>query len=108
MNGTARERLEKVFIDVGTRLDKIVGPFLVKTGALRVAVNCPWHKEKTPSLMLEFHDGEDGPPSKCLSCGVTGDVIFTASDGEGKDNYAMVRRYADSEEEADGIIAIGR
>ena len=108
MEGSAEERLRSVFADMGTRLDKIVGPFRARGGDKSVAVLCPWHTEKTPSLILQFHSGEDGPPSHCLSCGVNGDVIFTASDGDNTDSYAMVRRWANNADEVDGIVALGR
>lgn len=108
MKDNAEKMLQSVFADVGTRLDKIVGPFRARKGDKSVAVLCPWHAEKTPSLILQFHDGEDDPPSHCLSCGIDADVIYTACDGEGTDVYAIVRRFANDKEEADSIVALGR
>jgi hypothetical protein len=108
MEGSAEERLQSVLADIGTRLDKIVGPFRARKGNKKVAVLCPWHTENTPSLILKFNSGEAGPTAHCLSCGVKGDVLFTADDGDGTDSYAMVRRWAKYADEVDSIVALGR
>lgn len=106
--GSAEQRLQSVFLDIGTRLDKICGPFRPKGGDSSVAVLCPWHEEKTPSFVLQFHPKQDGPPSQCLSCGVKADVLFTADDGDGTDSYAFVRRWATDGDEIDSIVTLGR
>ena len=103
MESNAEERLRSVLVDIGTRLDKIAGPF--KVGATKAVVRCPWHTEKTGSFVLQFHDGETEPPSQCLSCGIHADVLFTADDGA--DAYAIVRRRAENDDEIASIVSLG-
>lgn len=109
MIGGAEERLRSVLADVGTRLDKIVGPFQAMAGDTQAIAACPWCDSNRPpmSFTLEFHDGRDGPHSGCSLCDVKGDVLFTADDNDGRGGYAIVRRWAHDEDEVDQIVSLG-
>lgn len=111
---TAIERLRDVFADMGTRLDKIVGPWKARAGDLRVAVRCPWHTEQTPSFVLDFGMANDPKKPKdgefscyCFGCRIKGNILFSADDGEGTDAYAIVRRFAKSDDEIHEITTLG-
>jgi hypothetical protein len=103
-----RKRLESVFVDIGTRLDKIAGPFLARAGIATATVDCPWCQAKQAMYLSFLPAGVDGLcEATCSGCGTNGILLFHADDGEGTNAYVIIRRDA-SVWEVHEIASIGR
>ena len=80
--------------DIKARLDivDIIGSYLtLKRAGANMKANCPFHNEKTPSMMIS----SERQTFKCFGCGEGGDIFTFIEKMEGVDFYNALKILAD-------------